>query len=743
MFNTVNAQFQKFVDFATVKWNANEKTAIARLGEGETSLAARSITAAERGTDRVGRIKRDDAACDANNAVRTIFRNAVADLFGGEKNIPKSVMDVMLTKDYDCGKPLTARRIIKVRNAIRASGWADAFNAPGTAPGEMVRAAEAARYAHTEFGKLNAAANLYARAFNVPLKDALLAVIDRSSEAHVAMESESLYMKDADSFRRGVLAHSPNVARAMADKAIVADCVAKGTIAGYAKVAKDIAARIRSLLDDPTEMMRKLGVYEDGGSDPIHALRADLNALAAEYETAAQRIANGEITTEKDAYNAVVSGQRLTGNISARFQQTVTGLAELEGEVAGLEEVSRVIKKAYDRLTGEIGQLGSEFVRAISEREAPRTAEKLAAASEDAKKNTGKPLRIPAEFAARMKDYIAASPLQALENIDKFCGRLAKHGDAALHFDDGQKARFKKLLADAMGAERTETALPKIVEELENAFYAEGLRDGMHGGDVLKGRPETMLRHLESHPEIVKSMVVGFDMGKVADIKAAIKAEMDADLLAVGAASNTTMTSLASGMMPQGVREYHTGYVTFNGQPIPIAKTDKQFMLADNVERRGYAEFLEEKFPEGRRKMRQTVSFVCGMALGLSGAIENLFGNGRPGYDKILLGAPRTRAMNHGAFLDTGSLDVRDNYDITEDEEGNVTIKLTHYATTGITTLTMDNEAIPLAKIDGAKPKLSEAKMTATVKITNASDAELGNAMPHFEVTDFTQEEVA
>ncbi len=28
-------------------------------------------------------------------------------------------------------------------------------------------------------------------------------------------------------------------------------------------------------------------------------------------------------------------------------------------------------------------------------------------------------------------------------------------------------------------------------------------------------------------------------------------------------------------------------------------------------------------------------------------------------------------------------------------------------------------------------------------KITNATDAELGDAMPHFEVADFTQEEVA
>lgn len=743
MFNTVNSQFQKFVDFATEKLAVNEKKAIARLCEGETALSARSITAAERGTDSVGRLKRDDTACNANNAVRSIFRKAVADLFGGEKNIPKSVMDVMLTKDYDCGKPLTARRIMKVRNAIRETGWASAFDAPGTEPGEMVRAAEAARYPRTEFGKLNAAANLYARAFNMPLKDALLAVIDRSSEAHMAMEAESLYMKDADSFRRGVLAHSQNVARTAIDKMIVADCVANGTVAGYARVARDIAIRIRALLDDPTEMMRKLDVYEDGGSDPIASLRADINAIAAEYEAAAQRIENGEITTEQDAYNAVVGGTRFTdGRISAKFQQTVTGLAELEGEVAGLEEVSRVLKKAYERMYGEIADLGLEFARAISERAAPRAAEKFAAASDAAEKNTGKPLRIPAEFAAGMKAYIASSPFDALENIDRLCRRLAKHGDAALHFDDGQRARLRKLLADAMGTEKAEAALPKIVEELENAFYTECLSEGMRGGNASSGRPESLLRLLEEKPEIVKSMVVVFDTSKVADIKAAIKAEMDADLAAVRAASNTTMTSIASGMMPQSVREYHTGYVTLNGQPLPIAKTDKEFALAENVERRGYAEFLEEKFPEGRRKMRQMVSFVCGMALGLNGAVDHLLQNGRPGYDKILLGAPRVKAQDHGAILITGSLDARDNYDITEDDEGNLTIKLTHYATTGVINLVIGDEMMPLSKIDRAQPKVAEVKITATVKITNATDAELGDDMPHFEVTDFTQEEV-
>ena len=87
-------------------------------------------------------------------------------------------------------------------------------------------------------------------------------------------------------------------------------------------------------------------------------------------------------------------------------------------------------------------------------------------------------------------------------------------------------------------------------------------------------------------------MALGFNVNKTEDIKAAIKAEISDDLVAANAASNTSMTSLSTGMMPQSVREYTTGYVTFNGQPIPIAKTNKQFSLADNVARRGYAEFL-------------------------------------------------------------------------------------------------------------------------------------------------------
>ena len=39
-------------------------------------------------------------------------------MFGGEANVPKSVKSAMRLQDYDQGKPLTARRIIAVRDAI-------------------------------------------------------------------------------------------------------------------------------------------------------------------------------------------------------------------------------------------------------------------------------------------------------------------------------------------------------------------------------------------------------------------------------------------------------------------------------------------------------------------------------------------------------------------------------------------------------------------------------------------------
>ena len=118
--NGYNASFNAFVKFADDSMRTNGK-AVARFGEGGAQpLGGRTIVAVDPKTDKVGKIGRSLEQKDFNNKVRTAFRNAIIDMFGGENNIPASVKKAMLMSDYGKGKPLTARRIIAVKTAIDA-----------------------------------------------------------------------------------------------------------------------------------------------------------------------------------------------------------------------------------------------------------------------------------------------------------------------------------------------------------------------------------------------------------------------------------------------------------------------------------------------------------------------------------------------------------------------------------------------------------------------------------------------
>ena len=109
-----NAQFQNFVEFAqTSKAGSIAKTTTTPIvPDGKPH----SIT----GTSEsfIGRLFRSDATKQANNYTRTIFKESVAKMFGGEKYIPDSVKDAMKMNDFEKGRPLTARRILAVKAAI-------------------------------------------------------------------------------------------------------------------------------------------------------------------------------------------------------------------------------------------------------------------------------------------------------------------------------------------------------------------------------------------------------------------------------------------------------------------------------------------------------------------------------------------------------------------------------------------------------------------------------------------------
>ena len=113
-----NAQFQQFVDFAETAAAAGKQKAIARVDAGELGgIVNRTIKPGSGdwvgiGVGRLASLKR------ANNITRDAFMKAVADMFGGMSHIPASVKDAMKLEDYGKGKPLTARRILAVKDAI-------------------------------------------------------------------------------------------------------------------------------------------------------------------------------------------------------------------------------------------------------------------------------------------------------------------------------------------------------------------------------------------------------------------------------------------------------------------------------------------------------------------------------------------------------------------------------------------------------------------------------------------------
>jgi len=94
-----NAQFSQFVQFAEQQMQAGKSKAVARVGDAQVGpLAGRTITAAK--GEFVGNIWRSVDTRNANDIARDLFRNAIAEMFGGEGNIPDSVKDAMLLKDY-------------------------------------------------------------------------------------------------------------------------------------------------------------------------------------------------------------------------------------------------------------------------------------------------------------------------------------------------------------------------------------------------------------------------------------------------------------------------------------------------------------------------------------------------------------------------------------------------------------------------------------------------------------------
>ena len=211
-----NATFDAFVQFAETQHAAGKDKAIARFEKPDAAglggIANRTIIPGKGdwvgiGAGRLASLKK------ANNITRDAFMKAVSDMFGGMNRIPASVKEAMKLEDYGKGKPLTARRILAVKDAIEKSGFLEqmaeqkAFEASISKfkdQAGMETKALSMGYSKGELPKLAKAVNLYAQASGCSEAEALEQVSTPGSKANRLMNYGGRFLQSADNFKNGL-----------------------------------------------------------------------------------------------------------------------------------------------------------------------------------------------------------------------------------------------------------------------------------------------------------------------------------------------------------------------------------------------------------------------------------------------------------------------------------------------------------------------------------------------------------
>ena len=205
--NGYNSVFKSFVNFAQAEADAGRQKTVADAGV--KALKDRNIVAVSAAeNDEVHKWTRTNDQYTVNDRTRRLFRRAVIDMFGGESKIPDSVKDAMLLSDYDRGKPLTARRILAVKNAIDACGIprqrAEARRLASFDRSDSKAALLAKGYSRAELPRLARAAHFYAELNHCSEFEALDELTTPGSKANRLMQYGGRFMENAANFANGL-----------------------------------------------------------------------------------------------------------------------------------------------------------------------------------------------------------------------------------------------------------------------------------------------------------------------------------------------------------------------------------------------------------------------------------------------------------------------------------------------------------------------------------------------------------
>ena len=197
--NGYNATFRTFVEFAEKTQRDGYDSACATA-----TLVGKRITVSPLSLHETSYILRKTGEKTVNDSTRAIFRDAVTEMFGGEAKIPESVKKAMLLGDYGDGRPLTARRIMAVKDAIDAEDsmrekGVSQFASPATR-----EAALAKGYHPSELGRLANAVNYFMKATGASEEMAFEVVSTPGTRANHLMNCGGRFLKSAEAFAEGL-----------------------------------------------------------------------------------------------------------------------------------------------------------------------------------------------------------------------------------------------------------------------------------------------------------------------------------------------------------------------------------------------------------------------------------------------------------------------------------------------------------------------------------------------------------
>ena len=753
MINAVNEQFSRFVSFAEEKFAAGKTKAIATKGDvekgGGTTLEERKITLSNRFDWVSMSFLRGGGAQRDNNEVRALFRKSVADMFGGEKNIPESVRTAMLMKDYGCGKPLTARRIIAVRDAIANLERENVFGPEHDPDGALANKAFAAGYTRLDFGKLNTAANLCSQGLRISLKDAFNQVITKGSAANRTMNAGSLYMKDSDSFLKDFNVRRQIALNDVRNKTLATNIPKQDAASQLSKIAENLSYKFNNILNEAEELRKAADLPEGILAELRQATKdivATMNALMAD-------LSSGKLTDRQQISKRLFQNAKV-GTLTNIVKNTIVlPLKDAAKGNPAIAEFSAYVAGLVNSVFEDYNELYDTYKEALAKDMAASASSRLLGAAHTAGMNSGRQVVIPPAIMDNLEGIIRENPFDRFDNINKLCDRLETYGDSALRFNNDQKAALKALVEQTFGqGAKAEKMLNRLIDRFETSFFAEQINNPSDFGKAKTTSPAVVVKHLQSHPEALRLLEAGFKLDTdedVAAVKNTLKKKLSADLKeCLKITDVTNLRGLSTGLMIQSLREYKPGFVTLDGQNIPNAQLGTPFPLLiktnekDYPAQKGYAEFLEKTFDNGHKKMRQLVSFVCGQADGLYGVIDNLASFG--GEDSHLKGVPRDSLAANGTMVSVPGRLADDKYNLEIADNGDVKVTLTHFVRNNVTSLIGDDGFFGAPKLSGSYEGviLGEAKVTVTMTIKNASDAALGDKMPEFTIDDIRQEDI-